>query len=235
MPGGADSLRAFPFNRGRPARYGRLADARRATSDPTGFPLGGNALLINNTNCGFRSRAKYPGRVLPRHGERLFEPGNISFRGSPEELQDFDYMVHDVGFGIRYRTPVGPVAWIWLTASTLRVTLDSPERRLRYSTAIPISRSISCPAIARALRRASAIFSSSFRLGKRFSMRGLVLMLQPNGVSFRSGGSGSDRRGSRHTRDQVKRLDRDIRLTDFLNRAPLNLRCQAQSGKLPRD
>jgi outer membrane protein assembly factor BamA len=24
-------------------------------------------------------------------------------------LQDFDYMVHAVGFGIRYRTPVGPI------------------------------------------------------------------------------------------------------------------------------
>ena len=24
-------------------------------------------------------------------------------------LQDFDYMVHAVGFGIRYRTPIGPV------------------------------------------------------------------------------------------------------------------------------
>jgi outer membrane protein insertion porin family len=26
-----------------------------------------------------------------------------------KQSQDFNYMVHDVGFGIRYRTPVGPV------------------------------------------------------------------------------------------------------------------------------
>jgi outer membrane protein assembly factor BamA len=28
---------------------------------------------------------------------------------SQRNLQDFDYMVHSVGFGIRYRTPVGPI------------------------------------------------------------------------------------------------------------------------------
>jgi len=25
-----------------------------------------------------------------------------------DNLKDFDYMVHSVGFGIRYRTPIGP-------------------------------------------------------------------------------------------------------------------------------
>jgi outer membrane protein assembly factor BamA len=35
--------------------------------------------------------------------------GNISFRVRQKNLQDFDYMVHAVGFGIRYRTPVGPL------------------------------------------------------------------------------------------------------------------------------
>jgi outer membrane protein insertion porin family len=33
----------------------------------------------------------------------------ISFRTVQRGVQDFDYMVHAVGFGIRYRTPVGPV------------------------------------------------------------------------------------------------------------------------------
>jgi outer membrane translocation and assembly module TamA len=34
---------------------------------------------------------------------------NISFRYNQRNLQDFDYMVHSIGFGIRYRLPVGPV------------------------------------------------------------------------------------------------------------------------------
>ena len=33
----------------------------------------------------------------------------MSFRFHQNNLQDFDYTVHAVGFGIRYRTPVGPI------------------------------------------------------------------------------------------------------------------------------
>ena len=34
---------------------------------------------------------------------------SISFRVHQRDMQDFDYMVHAAGFGIRYRTPVGPI------------------------------------------------------------------------------------------------------------------------------
>jgi outer membrane protein insertion porin family len=34
---------------------------------------------------------------------------HFSLRQKQRDLQDFDYMVHAVGFGIRYRTPVGPL------------------------------------------------------------------------------------------------------------------------------
>ena len=34
---------------------------------------------------------------------------SLSFRFSQRDLEDFDYMVHAVGFGVRYRTPIGPV------------------------------------------------------------------------------------------------------------------------------
>jgi outer membrane protein assembly factor BamA len=34
---------------------------------------------------------------------------DLSFRSRQRDLNDFNYMVHAVGFGIRYRTPVGPV------------------------------------------------------------------------------------------------------------------------------
>jgi hypothetical protein len=35
--------------------------------------------------------------------------GNMSFRVSQKNKQDFDYLVLAVGFGIRFRTPVGPL------------------------------------------------------------------------------------------------------------------------------
>jgi len=34
---------------------------------------------------------------------------HFSLRQTQRSLQDLDYMVHAVGFGIRYRTPVGPL------------------------------------------------------------------------------------------------------------------------------
>ena len=33
----------------------------------------------------------------------------ISIRSKQRDLNDFNYLVHAVGFGIRYRTPVGPI------------------------------------------------------------------------------------------------------------------------------
>ncbi len=33
----------------------------------------------------------------------------MSFRVDQRGSSDFDYMVHAVGFGIRYRTPIGPL------------------------------------------------------------------------------------------------------------------------------
>ena len=35
--------------------------------------------------------------------------GDISFRFRQRDLQDFNYGVQSYGFGIRYKTPVGPV------------------------------------------------------------------------------------------------------------------------------
>jgi outer membrane protein insertion porin family len=34
---------------------------------------------------------------------------DISFRAKQRNLQDFNYTVHAAGFGVRYKTPVGPV------------------------------------------------------------------------------------------------------------------------------
>jgi outer membrane protein assembly factor BamA len=34
---------------------------------------------------------------------------NMSLKFHQRNLQDFDYTVHAVGFGVRYRTPIGPI------------------------------------------------------------------------------------------------------------------------------
>jgi outer membrane protein insertion porin family len=96
--GGGTSHRGFPEFQAGP----------RDTA--TGFPLGGTALFFNQTELRFPLIGESIGGVL------FHDMGNVyssvrefSFRVGQRDLSDFDYMVHAVGFGVRYKTPVGPV------------------------------------------------------------------------------------------------------------------------------
>jgi outer membrane protein assembly complex protein YaeT len=82
----------------------------------TGFPLGGTALLFNSSELRFPLIGENIGAVLFHDmGNVYTSVRDISFRVRQRDLQDFDYMVHAVGIGLRYRTPVGPfrvdMAW----------------------------------------------------------------------------------------------------------------------------
>ncbi len=96
--GGSTSIRAFP-------------DFQAGPRDlETGFPLGGNALLLNNFELRFPLYGDNVGGVLFHDAGNVYSSlGNMSLRFRQRDLQDFDYMVQSVGFGIRYRTPIGPV------------------------------------------------------------------------------------------------------------------------------
>jgi outer membrane protein insertion porin family len=108
--GGADSLRAFPYNQAGPRDIGEPLVPNGPSSAPTGFPLGGNALFINNVELRFPFIGENIQGVLFHDMGNVFSSLNkISFRSHQRNSEDFDYMVHAVGFGVRYRTPVGPI------------------------------------------------------------------------------------------------------------------------------
>lgn len=124
--GGGTSLRGFALNQAGPR-------------DPcTGFPVGGQAMLVFNQEFRFPMRLPYVGTQLG--GAIFYDGGNvysrldrITFRAySPKPvfvLQDpslppsatnptlcvsnctneLNYFAHTIGFGIRYATPVGPI------------------------------------------------------------------------------------------------------------------------------
>ena len=104
--GGANSHRGFPVNQAGPR-------------DPTtGFPIGGGALFVNSVELRFPLIGENIGGVLFHDAGNIYSrPGRISFKGAQATIAgnaaatgyEFDYMVHAVGFGLRYRTPVGPV------------------------------------------------------------------------------------------------------------------------------
>ncbi len=96
--GGQTSNRGFPYNQAGPR-------------DPeTGFPIGGNALLFHATEVRFPLIGDNIGGVLFHDMGNVYSGlSTLSFRVHQNGLEDFNYMVHAVGFGLTYHTPLGPV------------------------------------------------------------------------------------------------------------------------------
>ena len=127
--GGANSHRGFAYNQAGPR------DAA------TGFPLGGGAQLLNSVELRFPLvGVGISGVVFHDAGNVYSRPGRISLR-SKQVLQrsaeggrdfDFDYMVHALGFGVRYQTPIGPIRLdLAYTANPPRfVGFDGTRRQL---------------------------------------------------------------------------------------------------------
>ncbi|MBI2816369.1 MAG: BamA/TamA family outer membrane protein [Acidobacteria bacterium] len=96
--GGSNSHRGFAVNQAGPR-------------DPvTGFPLGGNALLLNSLELRFPIwRNSIGGALFHDAGNVFTRASDISLRQHQKSRQDFNYVSHALGFGLRYRTPVGPI------------------------------------------------------------------------------------------------------------------------------
>jgi outer membrane protein assembly complex protein YaeT len=99
--GGSTSLRAFP-------------DFQAGPRDGiTGFPVGGNALLANTFELRFPLFGDNLGGVLFHDAGNVYssiDDVSVRFRQHANNLQDFNYMVQSVGFGFRYRSPIGPIS-----------------------------------------------------------------------------------------------------------------------------
>jgi outer membrane protein assembly complex protein YaeT len=108
--GGEATSRGFPWNQAGPRDIGTPAGPGAAETQPTGFPLGGNALFFNNVELRFPLIGDNIGGVLFEDAGNVYSTfSHISFNARQPNLQDFDYMVHAAGVGIRYNTPVGPI------------------------------------------------------------------------------------------------------------------------------
>ncbi|MCC6536735.1 MAG: BamA/TamA family outer membrane protein, partial [Bryobacterales bacterium] len=96
--GGASTHRGFPDNQAGPRDVN------------TGFPLGGTALLTNNVELRFPLYGESVGGVAFYDAGNVYRGvSDISFRIRQKDATDFSYLVHAVGLGLRYKTPVGPV------------------------------------------------------------------------------------------------------------------------------
>ena len=96
--GGANSHRAFAENQAGPRDL------------VTGFPVGGKALLINSLEMRFPLVGDNLSGVLYHDAGNVYtQLSKVTLRSTQRGVTDFDYMVHSIGIGVRYRTPVGPI------------------------------------------------------------------------------------------------------------------------------
>ncbi|MCY4189592.1 MAG: BamA/TamA family outer membrane protein [Bryobacterales bacterium] len=104
--GGSSSHRGFAYNQAGPR------------DSATGFPLGGGAQLLNSLELRFPLAGPDLSGVLFHDAGNVYSrPGRISLRSGQRFRTndtggtefDFDYLVHALGLGIRYRTPIGPL------------------------------------------------------------------------------------------------------------------------------
>ena len=151
--GGATSHRGFPDNQAGP----------RDTT--TGFPLGSTALFLNTFELRFPLIGDNVGGVLFHDaGNGFANIRDMSFRFRQHDPTDFNYMVHAFGFGIRYRTPVGPIRM------DIALSPNSPHfngfqgSREDLLTCAPPAGPITCKSVAQRIN----VFQFHFSLGQAF-------------------------------------------------------------------
>lgn len=137
--GGSVSMRGFGDNQAGPRDIGTANELPGPpTSTPTGFPIGGNALFFNTVELRFPLLGENISGVLFEDMGNIYTTFNqLSFAYHQPSYQDLNYAAQAAGFGIRYKTPLGPI----------RVDLAyalNPPRFLGFNINEPIQNLIKC-------------------------------------------------------------------------------------------
>ncbi len=105
--GGSVSMRGFADNQAGPRDTGN--PGAQPPVPPTGFPIGGDSLFFNNVELRFPLLGpNITGVFFEDMGNIYTTFSNISL-AYRQNGTDFNYAVQAPGFGIRYKTPLGPV------------------------------------------------------------------------------------------------------------------------------
>ncbi|MBI2819138.1 MAG: BamA/TamA family outer membrane protein, partial [Acidobacteria bacterium] len=95
--GGGNSHRGFGLNQAGPRDL------------VTGFAVGGNALLLNSLELRFPVWSNISGVLFHDLGNVYSSIRTLRLRQHQKSIDDFNYMSHGVGLGLRYNTAVAPV------------------------------------------------------------------------------------------------------------------------------
>ncbi|MGC2696111.1 MAG: POTRA domain-containing protein [Candidatus Angelobacter sp.] len=106
--GGGSTLRGFSLNGAGPQRTVLVCPASTPNCNETiSVPVGGKALVILNSELRFPLGISMPLVGGPLGGAAFYDSGNVYTSVSLNNI--FSNFSHTVGFGLRYKTPVGPV------------------------------------------------------------------------------------------------------------------------------
>jgi len=163
--GGGVSMRGFGDNQAGPRDIGTATETGiPSTTSATGFPIGGNALFFNT----FELRFPLLGPNIS--GVFFHDMGNIYTKFSDISLGykqpnngNFNYALQAPGFGIRYKTPLGPVRVDFSYAL-------NPSSYEGYSSNVTIQQLISnnCGAACTTAPQRLSHFNFFFSIGQAF-------------------------------------------------------------------
>jgi outer membrane protein insertion porin family len=106
--GGGSTLRGFSLNGAGPQRVVPVcAGSNPGCSDTISVPVGGKQLVIFNSELRFPLGVSMPLLGGPLGGAAFYDGGNVYSNVRFSNI--FSDFTHTAGFGLRYKTPVGPV------------------------------------------------------------------------------------------------------------------------------
>jgi outer membrane protein assembly factor BamA len=166
--GGSISDRAFGENEAGPRDIGVLG-TNGLTGQATGFPVGGNAVLFSNVELRFPLLGENIEGVLFEDAGNIYQTlGDVSFKYKQNNDQDFNYMAQAAGFGIRYKTPIGPVRFdlsYTLNPAHFKGFSGTYQDLLQCNPNLPPSQ---LPAVCQSVEQNTGRFHFFFSIGQTF-------------------------------------------------------------------
>ncbi len=160
--GGSVSMRGFGDNQAGPRDIGTASETGSASSTATGFPIGGNALFFNSVELRFPLLGpNISGVFFHDMGNIYTSLSDVSLAYTQKSRSDFNYAVQAPGFGIRYKTPFGPIRVDFSYAL-------NPPKYYGYSSSLTIQQLLACGTACPSGPQQLSHFNFFFSIGQAF-------------------------------------------------------------------
>ena len=160
--GGSVSMRGFGDNQAGPRDIGTSTESGMAAPNATGFPIGGNGLFFNTFELRFPLLGPNISGVLFHDMGNIYRNfSDISLAYKQSSMSNFNYAVQAPGFGVRYKTPLGPVRVDFSYAL-------NPSKYIGYNSSLTIQQLLLCGTACPGGPQSLSHFNFFFSIGQAF-------------------------------------------------------------------